>query len=116
MPTCNRCDKVMKKGYIKKYGSHWDEKQSIWSDSHYYICKIPCEDADNAGNHNDCGPFTMKDDIKVDKFIARYMVVTDVIKYLSNMMSNPDINEYQVDAIELCADTLIELKNPEFKL
>ena len=111
MPICNRCDKVMKKGYIKKYGNHWDEKESIWSDSHYYICKEPCEDANNAGNHNDCVPPTMEDDKEVDKFIAKYLVVTQVMDYLGLMLKNPDINENTIDAIGLCADTLIKLKN-----
>ena len=53
----------------------------------------------------------MEDDKEVDKFIAKYLVVTQVMDYLGLMLKNPDINENTIDAIGLCADTLIKLKN-----
>jgi hypothetical protein len=43
--------------------------------------------------------------------IARFLVITNTMEYLKSMMTNPDIDKYHIDAIGLCADTLIKLKN-----
>ena len=139
MPTCSKCDKFLKKGYTRikthKFGiNHQDKNWKVglpapehWFDEISYECKGGCDNgAGGVWNDEPEEQPSSPDDgtaeneePQVEEYkwteeekhkIGRFLVITNTMDYLKSMLTNPDIDKYHIDAIDLCAKALMELK------
>ena len=139
MPTCSKCDKFLKKGYtrIKTHKFGINPKMNCYAggisppmssyDQISYECKGGCDNGaggvwtdepeEQPPSPDDGTAENEEPQVEEYKYteeekhkIGRFLVITNTMEYLKSMMTNPDINKYHIDAIDLCAKALMELK------